>query len=292
MKNIARAVTRLKYFCAIGIAFSTGCLALEFHGVWTQGGLLVGNIAPGAIVRFDNKVVPVTPSGHFVIGLGRDTSPQVALTVERDGALTTHTFQVVQRQYDVQRVEGVPQETVTPPKSVLDRINREAALVSRARAHSASREDFMQGFVRPMEGPVTGVYGSQRVYNGTPKNPHFGLDIAGPTGTLVRAPAPGKVKLVHRDMYFSGGTLIVDHGYGVFSTFIHLSDILVKEGDQVQPGDGIARVGATGRATGPHLDWRINWYDVRVDPALVLEYFPARAAAHSTPHAATKATAH
>ncbi len=289
--NVARTVTRLQYFCAIAMVFSSASLALEFQGEWTQGGLVVGNIAPGASVRFDNKTVPVTPSGRFVIGLGRDAPPQVALTVERNGAITTHTFKVEQRHYDVQRVDGVPQETVTPPRSVLDRINREAALVSRARAHSASREDFMQGFVRPMEGPITGVYGSQRVYNGIPKNPHFGLDIAGPTGTLVRAPAPGKVKLVHRDMYFSGGTLIVDHGYGVFSTFIHLSDILVKEGDRVQTGDKIARVGATGRATGPHLDWRINWYDVRVDPALVLENFPARETAHGTPHSAKKATA-
>lgn len=288
MMNGVPVVTRLQIFCAIAMAFSSGCLALEFQGAWIQGGLVVGNIAPGASVRFDNRAVPVTPSGRFVIGLGRDAPPLVALTVERGGAITTHEFKVVQRQYDIQRVEGVPQETVTPPKSVLDRINREAALVSRARAHSARREDFMQGFARPMEGPITGVYGSQRVYNGIPKNPHFGLDIAGPTGTLVRAPAPGTVKLVHRDMYFSGGTLIVDHGYGVFSTFIHLSDILVQEGDRVSSGDEIARVGATGRATGPHLDWRINWYDVRVDPALVLEYFPTT---HGTHLGATKATA-
>ncbi len=288
--NVTRGLARLKNICLIAMGFSSGCLALEFQGQWTQGGLVLGSTAPGASVRFDNKAVPVTPTGHFVIGLGRDAPPVVALTLERGGAVTTHKFKVAQRQYDVQRVDGVPQETVTPPRSVLDRINREAALVSRARAHSGSHEDFMQGFARPMEGPITGVYGSQRVYNGMPKNPHYGLDIAAPTGTLVRAPAPGEVKLVHRDMYFSGGTLIVDHGYGVFSTFIHLSDILVKEGDRVRTGDDIARVGATGRATGPHLDWRINWYDVRVDPALVLEYFPARAATHGTPHPATKAT--
>ena len=148
-------------------------------------------------------------------------------------------------------------------------------LVREARTVDDKRTDFLTGFVKPLEGPITGVYGSRRVYNGTPGNPHYGLDIAAPTGTEVFAPAPGVVTLVHRDMFYSGGTLLIDHGYGISSTFIHLSELLVEEGQQVTPSDPIARVGATGRATGPHLDWRINWFDVRLDPALVLDQFPA-----------------
>jgi murein DD-endopeptidase MepM/ murein hydrolase activator NlpD len=158
---------------------------------------------------------------------------------------------------------------------VLERIRREGRLVRQARADNDPREDFLQGFIKPLEGPITGVYGSQRVYNGVPKNPHYGLDIARPTGTVVVAPAPGIVKLVHDDMYYSGGTLVLDHGYGLSSSFIHLSGALVKEGQRVEAGDAIAKVGATGRATGPHLDWRVNWFNVRLDPALVLKFFPA-----------------
>ena len=132
------------------------------------------------------------------------------------------------------------------------------------------------GFVWPLEGTITGVYGSQRIYNGVPKSPHYGIDIAAPQGELVRAPAPGVVTLVHPDMYYSGGTLIVDHGHGLSSTFIHLSESLVEIGQRVEAGEVIAKVGSTGRSTGPHLDWRMNWFDVRIDPRLVLEALPAK----------------
>ena len=187
-----------------------------------------------------------------------------------------YSYSVAQREYKVQRVDGVPQRTVTPPSAeVLERIRQEGRLVRQARADNDRREDFLQGFIKPLEGPITGVYGSQRVYNGVPKNPHYGLDIARPTGTVVVAPAAGIVKLVHADMYYSGGTLVLDHGYGLTSSFIHLSGALVKEGQRVEAGDAIAKVGSSGRATGPHLDWRVNWFSVRLDPALVLEYFPA-----------------
>ncbi len=250
---------------------------LELRGTWQQGALLLGTVPPGHRVVLEGREVEVSPEGHFVIALGRDAPAQVTLKTGVGDALASHNYTVARRSYDIQRIEGVPQETVTPPPEVMARIQREARLVASARAASAPRLDYLAGFARPLAGPVAGVYGSQRVYNGVPRSPHYGLDIAAPTGTPVMAPAPGIVKLVQRDLYFSGGTLIVDHGYGVFSTFIHLSDILVGEGDAVAAGDPIARVGATGRATGPHLDWRINWYDVRVDPALVLEHFPAGA---------------
>jgi len=147
-------------------------------------------------------------------------------------------------------------------------------LIKQARKGDSKLQDFLAGFVKPLEGPITGVYGSRRVYNGTPGRPHYGLDIAAPTGTEVYAPAPGIVRLAHDDMFYSGGTLIVDHGQGVSSTFIHLSEVIVTPGQRVEAGDLIARVGATGRATGPHLDWRINWFEVRIDPDLVLKNFP------------------
>lgn len=248
--------------------------ALDFQGTWQQGALLLGRAAPGSSILLDGEPVAVAEDGRFVVALGRDAPAAVNLTTRKGEEEEQYRFVVSQREYEIQRVEGVPQHTVTPPESVLERIRAEAALVRKARANTGERLDLAEGFVMPLDGPITGVYGSQRFYNGVPRNPHYGLDIAAPEGTLVSAPAPGVVRLVHDDMYFSGGTLIVDHGYGVSSTFIHLSAILVNVGDRIEVGDAIARVGSTGRATGPHLDWRMNWYDVRVDPALVLQHFP------------------
>ena len=248
--------------------------SMELRGEWVQGGLLLGTTDPETRLKFDGKTVRVSPEGHFVIALGRDAPAEVSLTSTLAGETTAIRYQVKSRQYNIQYVEGVPQKTVTPPAEVLERIRREARMVASARAVIDARLDYLRGFSSPLEGPITGVYGSQRVYNGTPKNPHYGLDIAAPTGSLVKAPAPGVVRLVQPDLYYSGGTLILDHGYGLTSSFIHLSEILVEEGQMIARGDDIARVGATGRATGPHLDWRINWLDVRVDPAIVLEQFP------------------
>ncbi|MBL4781312.1 MAG: M23 family metallopeptidase [Porticoccaceae bacterium] len=250
--------------------------ALEFQGVWRQGAMLVGHTEPGNTVVFQDRSVSLTPQGYFVIGLGRDVKGPVVVAVSNAKGSQQYTYPVAQREYSIQRVDGVPQRTVTPPSAeVLERIRREGRLVRQARADNDQRDDFLQGFHKPLEGPITGVYGSQRVYNGVPKNPHYGLDIARPRGTVVTAPAAGIVKLVHEDMYYSGGTLVLDHGYGLSSTFIHLSGTLVKDGDRVAAGEAIAKVGASGRATGPHLDWRVNWFSVRLDPALVLEYFPA-----------------
>lgn len=250
--------------------------APEFQGVWQQGAMLLGRTKPTNKVKFEGKTITLTPHGGFIIGLGRDVKGPLTVEVINGQGKQKFTYPVLQREYIVQRVNGVPQRTVTPPSAdVLERIRDEARQVSKARADNDLREDFLEGFIKPLEGTITGVYGSQRVYNGVPNNPHYGLDIARPTGTVVIAPAPGIVKLVHGDMYYSGGTLVIDHGYGLSSTFIHLSAILVAVGTQIKAGDAIAKVGATGRATGPHLDWRMNWFDVRLDPSLVLEYFPA-----------------
>ena len=185
-------------------------------------------------------------------------------------------YKVAARSYNIQKVEGVPQRTVTPPPEQLQRIRSDSALVVQARRPVTDKTDFLAGFIKPLEGPITGVYGSQRFYNGVPKSPHYGLDYAAPTGTIVKAPAAGVVSLAHADLFYSGGTLIIDHGHGLSSSFLHLSEIVVKEGSRVQRGEVIARVGSTGRATGPHLDWRMNWLNQRVDPALVLESFPAQ----------------
>lgn len=250
--------------------------SLQLQGEWLPGGMLVGQVSPAAVVHFEGRRIALSRDGRFVVGLGRDAVGTVQLQVTENTEQRVYTYAVKPRQYAIQKIEGVPQRTVTPPPEVLERIREEAVLVRRARADNDRREDYLSGFVVPLEGPITGVYGSQRYYNGVPRSPHYGLDIARPSGTPVRAPAPGIVKLVHRDMYYSGGTLIIDHGFGITSTFIHLSDILIKAGERVETGREVALVGATGRATGPHLDWRINWFAARLDPALVLKHFPGQ----------------
>ncbi|UTW46172.1 M23 family metallopeptidase [bacterium SCSIO 12696] len=245
------------------------------QGQLRQGGLLVGQVETGYRVRLESRELLLGSAGQFIVGLGRDAEPQVTLSsVSPSGKVVSKAFPVAQREYKVQRVDGVPSRTVNPPPEVLERIREESAQVRKARRSQSEQEDFLAGFSWPLKGTITGVYGSQRIYNGVPKNPHYGIDIAAPSGELVYAPAPGVVNLVHPDMYFSGGTLIVDHGHGLSSTFIHLSESLVSVGDVVAAGDAIARVGSTGRSTGPHLDWRMNWFDVRIDPQLVLKALP------------------
>jgi murein DD-endopeptidase MepM/ murein hydrolase activator NlpD len=250
---------------------------LEWQGSFQQGSLLLGQLPEGYQASYNKQRLQVTPKGQFLLGLGRQANTVIELVLtDSEGIETTEQFNVRERQYVIQRIEGVPQKTVTPRPKDVERIRSDSWLVKQARKDRTESLDFLAGFQRPLDGPITGVYGSQRFYNGIPKNPHYGVDYAAPTGTLVMAPASGVVRLAHRDLFYSGGTLIVDHGHGLSSTFLHLSDILVEEGMRVERGKPIAKVGATGRATGPHLDWRMNWRQVRIDPVLVLQTLPVQ----------------
>ncbi|WP_020209337.1 M23 family metallopeptidase [Gilvimarinus chinensis] len=246
----------------------------EIKGRWQQGSILRGKVQAGTQIEFQGKKVPVGDHGEFVLGLGRDADAEVELVLKGPEGEWRHVYAVEKREYNIQRIEGVPQKTVTPSAEQQARTRKEAARVWQARQTLRSATDFMQDFKWPLIGPITGVYGSQRIYNGEPRSPHYGVDIAAPTGTAVQAPAAGEVILVEPDLFYSGGTLIIDHGQGLSSTFIHLSKILVGLGDNVSQGDMIAEVGASGRATGPHLDWRMNWLGERVDPTSLVGPMP------------------
>ena len=265
----------LTVFCLVllspGLVANTKQQLHIIDGELIQGGLIVGRVAPTDSIRILDRDVHVQADGRFVFGLGRDADRQLVIQqTSSTGDVTAHTFDVKQREYRVQKIEGVASNYVSPPESVLARIRDDNRQVAKARQTFRTSAEFLDGFIRPAKGPITGVYGSQRVFNGVPKRPHYGLDIAGPVGTPIVAPASGVVTLAHENMYYSGGTLIVDHGQGVSSTFIHLSKLLVKVGDVVEQGDTIAEMGDTGRVTGPHLDWRVNWFSERLDPALLL----------------------
>jgi len=240
------------------------------NGVFSQGGLVIGRTEPGATVRFEDRVLRVSGDGVFAFGFHRDDPPEMSLQIDYpDKSGETIPLKVKQRSYDIQRIDGLPQKKVTPPPEVIERIQREAAAVREARARDTAVEEFLNGFLWPVDGPISGVYGSQRVLNGTPRQPHYGVDVAAPVGTPVVAPAAGTVSFADADLYYSGGTLMIDHGHGLASAFLHMHSVDVAAGERVQRGQRIGTVGATGRVTGAHLDWRVNWFEKRLDPQLL-----------------------
>ena len=251
---------------SIDVAASPPC-PLEAPERITQGELVVARTGPGCAVTVDGRAVRVDRGGTFVFGVGRDAR-EVRIAA-RGGRSVVRT--ISPREYRIERVDGVPPSTVTPSPALAARIAREQARVARARERDDPRRDFAAGFVQPATGRVSGVYGSVRVLNGVAKDPHYGLDLAAPIGTPVRAPAAGVVTLAADDFHLTGGTILLDHGHGVSSVFLHLSRIDVAEGRRVAQGDTLGAVGATGRASGPHLHWGLNWFDVRIDPALLLD---------------------
>ena len=255
------------------VAADTG---VRLDGPRIQGGLLRGQVPPGSAVEFEGEAVRVSKDGWFLVGFGRDAPPKAELVaVFPDGRRERQELTVERREYAIQRIDGLPPGKVTPRSDEdIARIMAEIRMTKRARAIDAPRTDFLSGFRWPIKGRISGVYGSQRILNGEPRRPHFGIDIAAPTGTEVAAPADGVVTLVHPDMFFSGGTMIVDHGHGLSSAFLHLSRILVEKGQRVAQGETIAEVGSTGRSTGPHLDWRMNLFGRRIDPALLVGPMP------------------
>ncbi|WJG11286.1 M23 family metallopeptidase [Aliiglaciecola sp. LCG003] len=245
--------------------------AIDLQGELTQGSLLRGKVPAGAHVWLDDKKVKVSPYGHFAIGFGRDAPLEHQLSwALKDGKRQNSTIVLSKREYATQHIEGLAPKMVSPPKEVLTRIAQDNRQVAAARKRDDERLDFWQPFIWPADGPISGVYGSQRVLNGVPKRPHYGVDVAAPVGTPVYAPADGIVTLWVPDMYYSGGTMIIDHGFGVSSTFLHLHAGHVEVGSQVKQGQLVAEIGATGRVTGAHLDWRMNWLSERLDPALLV----------------------
>jgi len=258
----------MRYLLASALlTICTATEAVELDGSAVQGGLIFGRAEPGSHVLLDNTGVAISEDGRFVIGFGRDeTGVRVLEITSPGGDVFKRDLPVKPSQYDIENVEGLPPKMVTPDPDSAVRIREDARMVATAREHRDDHAWYASGFEWPAKGRISGVYGSQRILNGQPRNPHYGLDIAAPEGAEVHAPADGLVTLAQPDLYYSGGTLILDHGQGLSSTFLHLSEILVEAGKFVKQGDLIARVGATGRASGPHLDWRMNWLDRRVNP--------------------------
>lgn len=266
---------RRRAFVASGFAFlATGACAavrskdrLVIKGTMEQGSLALGYADPKATVKIDGQAVRLSPEGVFAFGFAFDqTKPSLVDVIWSDGTAESQSYTPTVRQYEIQRVNGLPQNTVTPPPEVLERIKREAGEIYVARQRDMPGSDFLSGFDWPAPGIESGVFGSQRIDNGVPMAPHFGVDMAAPTGTPIHAPADGTVSL-SADHYLNGGFTLIDHGQGVSTSYLHQSKRLVKDGDVVKRGQKIGEIGQTGRATGPHLHWAMNWFEVKLDPS-------------------------
>lgn len=249
--------------------------AVELSGQFMQGGLVVGQAQPGAKVTLDGEAVEVAANGAFVFGFARDAKLEATLVViEADGKSETKTLSVAAQTYDVQRIDGLPERKVTPTPEDVARIKADNAKIWAVRETLTPETRFLSGFTWPVLGPISGVFGSQRILNGEAKNPHNGVDVAAPLGSLIVAPAAGVVVLVHPDMFYTGQTVMIDHGLGLTSVYAHMDSIQVAMGQVVSPGAPIGTVGQSGRATGPHLHWGLTWKGVHLDPKLAAGGMP------------------
>lgn len=261
------------------VFFALPAHALELNGAFKQGGLVIGQTEPGAQVSLDGAKVEVAPNGAFIIGFGRDAKPTSVLAVSRaDGQVETRDLKIAKQNYKIQRIDGLPKRKVTPNPKDVARIKADNEKIRGVRGSMSQDARFLTGFIWPVQGPISGVFGSQRILNGKPRSPHNGVDVAAPRGSKIVAPASGVVALVHQDMFYTGKTMMIDHGLGLTTVYAHMDDISVIEGQVLSPGDVLGTVGKTGRATGPHLHWGMTWKSTHLDPMLVTGPMPKQAA--------------
>ena len=259
-----------KILLAVAILFSTNSFAIEFTGKFVQGHFILGKTDPGSKIVIDKKEIKVSKDGYFVFGIDRDRKFDILITKIKNGKKEKITKKVFKRKYKIQKIDGLPENKVTPPESVYKRIKKENNAIGEARAINSDLNYFKNKFIMPVDGIITGVYGSQRILNGKPKWPHYGIDIAAEQGTHIKSSGNGIVTMAEDDLYYTGGTIIMDHGHGISTIYSHLENVLVSVGDKINQGDIIGTVGSTGRSTGPHLDFRINWFQTRLDPMTVI----------------------
>ena len=250
------------------LLITTSSFAVTFDGKFVQGSFILGKTEPDSEVFIDKKKVKVTTDGYFAFGLGRDRKNDVVITINEKKIIK----KVFKRKYKIQRIDGLEEKKVTPPEEVYERIKRENKLIGEARSANSDLTFFKEKFIIPVENAIiTGVYGSQRILNGKPKWPHYGLDFAADEGTEIKAMLDGVVTLAESDLFYTGGTLIFDHGHAISTLYMHMDKIFVKKGQKIKQGDIVGTVGSSGRATGAHLDVRLNWFQIRLDPATALD---------------------
>ena len=253
------------------IFFTTSQInAIEFKGKFLQGHYIIGITDPSAKIIIDKKNVKVSNDGFFVFGIDRDRKFDLVITKIINGKKEKIVKKILKRKYNIQKIDGLEESKVTPPESVYKRIREENNKIGKARAINSDLSFFKNQFIMPVKGIISGVYGSQRILNGKPRWPHYGIDIAAKKGTLIKSSGSGVVTMAEDDLYYTGGTIIMDHGHGISTIYSHLETVMVSIGDKINKGDIIGTVGSTGRSTGPHLDFRVNWFQTRLDPMSIL----------------------
>ena len=260
-----------KILLILAILFPFNASAVEFIGNFSQGNFILGKTEPNSKIIVNKTEVRVSSDGYFVFGIDRDRKYDRVITKVSNGKKEKIIKKILKRKYKIQRIDGLPENKVTPPESVYKRIKNENNKIGEARSINSELNFFKDKFIMPVEGIITGVYGSQRILNGKPKWPHYGIDIAAKQGTQIISSATGVVTMAEDDLYYTGGTIIMDHGHGISTIYSHLENVLVSVGDKINQGDVIGTVGSTGRSTGPHLDFRINWFQTRLDPMSVIK---------------------
>ena len=259
----------IKYLL-ISIFIFSNTLAVEFNGKFIQGHFIVGQTEKKSKILIDKKEIKVSKDGYFVFGIDRDRKLDLVITKISDGKKERIIKKIYKRKYQIQRIDGLDEKKVTPPEEVYNRIKEENNRIGKARSKNSDLVFFKNQFIMPVKGIVTGVYGSQRILNGKPKWPHYGIDIAAEKGTKIKSSGSGVVTMAEDDLYYTGGTIIMDHGHGISTIYSHLEEVMVNVGDEIKQGNVIGTVGSTGRSTGPHLDFRVNWFQTRLDPMTIL----------------------
>ena len=276
-------MNKLVIIISLLILFSNNCFAkdelkffigenkIDLEGYFIQGGYVKGKTSSKIKIKFENRDVYLSKKNNFILGFGRDYSEVANLKFNIDNKWIKKTLKIKKNKYKIQKIDGLPKKFVSPPKEIYERIIRENKLIAKVRTLNSKIDYTFQDFLLPANGIITGVFGSQRILNGKPRRPHYGIDIAAKKGSKVISPTDAIVRLSEKDLYFTGGTIMLDHGHGITSVYSHLSKVLVKKNDKIQKGDVIGLIGSTGRSTGPHLDWRINWFDQRLDPMMFIK---------------------
>ena len=257
-----------KFIFILFFLFFSQLNAVEFKGKFIQGHFIVGKTEPNSKIIIDKIRVKVSKDGYFAFGIEKDRKFDIIITVDNKKIVK----KIQKRKYNIQRIDGLPKKKVTPPEEFYERIKKENKLIVNAREINSDLSFFKEKFILPVEDAiVTGIYGSQRILNGIPKWPHYGLDFAQKKGTPIKAMNSGIATLVEKDLFYTGATLIFDHGHGISTLYMHMDEIFINLGDYVNKGEIIGTVGSSGRSTGPHLDVRLNWFGIRLDPATILK---------------------